>query len=156
MVIYYTQFNKKGILKMKNIIIVIIAIIAINCKAVEVKTKLLNAIKTVESNGKSDAIGDNGKAVGAYQLWKTYVDDVNNILKNKGSKIRFTYNDRFNAHKSRVMTLIYLKHYGKVYERKTGKVATDEILAKIHNGGPNGWKKQATEKYWNKIKAELK
>lgn len=126
------------------------------CNGVEVTAKLLNAIKNVESSGNSSAVGDNGKAVGAYQIHKVYVDDVNKILKNKGFKTRFTYSDRFNAHKSRVMTCIYLNHYGKVYECKTGKKASLEVLARIHNGGPNGYKKQATMKYWNKVKKRLK
>ena len=141
---------------MKKIVVVVIAIISINCSAAKVTVTLLNAIKGVESSGNSSAIGDNGKAVGAYQLHKVYVDDVNKIIKNKGFKTRFTYNDRFNAHKSRVMTLIYLKHYGKVYERKTGKKASLEVLARIHNGGPSGYKKQATVKYWEKVKKRLK
>ena len=34
-----------------------------------------------------------------------------------------------------------------MYERKTGKKASLEVLASIHNGGSNGWKKEATLKY---------
>lgn len=138
----------------KIVVLMMFATCICVCNGVEIK--LLNAIKNVESSGNSSAIGDNGKAVGAYQIHKVYVDDVNKILKNKGFKTRFTYDDRFNAHKSRVMTCVYLNHYGKVYERKTGKKASSEVLAKIHNGGPNGWKKQATVKYWNKVKKRLK
>ena len=137
----------------KIVVLLVFATCICVCNGVEIK--LLNAIKSVESSGNASAIGDNGKAVGAYQLHKVYVDDVNNILKNKGSKIRFTYSDRFNAHKSRVMTYIYLNHYGKVYERKTGKKASLEVLARIHNGGPSGYKKQATLKYWHKVKKRL-
>ena len=36
-----------------------------------------------------------------------------------------------------------------------GHKATAEDIARIHNGGLNGFKKQATEKYWVKVKAEL-
>lgn len=141
---------------MKNIIIAVIAIIATNCNAIELNSRLLNAICNVESNGNASAVGDNGKAVGAYQIHKKYVTDVNRICKIKGFKIRFTFADRYNSHKSRIMTAIYLDFYGKVYEKKQGKIATAEILAKIHNGGPNGWKKQATEKYWRKVEKRLK
>ena len=141
---------------MKNIIIAIIVIIAANCNAIELNSRLLNAICNVESNGNASAVGDNGKAVGAYQIHKKYVDDVNRICKIKGFKKRFTYADRYNSHKSRIMTAIYLDFYGKVYERKYSKVATAEILAKIHNGGPEGWKKQATIKYWRKVEKRLK
>ena len=137
-------------------IVVLLMFAACVCNGVEVTAKLLNAIKNVESSGNSSAVGDNGKAVGAYQIHKVYVDDVNNILKNRGLKTRFKYTDRFNDKKSRIMTCIYLLHYGKVYERKTEKKANLEVLAKIHNGGPSGWKKQATVKYWHKVKKRLK
>tara|TARA_Y100000310_G_scaffold111747_1_gene110155 strand:+ start:928 stop:1653 length:726 start_codon:yes stop_codon:yes gene_type:complete len=31
-----------------------------------------------------------------------------------------------------------------------------EVMARIHNGGPNGHKYDSTKKYWNKVKAKLK
>ena len=34
------------------------------------------AIKQVESNGKEDAVGDKGKAIGPYQIWKNYWTDA--------------------------------------------------------------------------------
>ena len=33
-------------------------------------------------------------------------------------------------------------------EKETGKKPTDEVLARIWNGGPRGWKKKSTRKYW--------
>tara|TARA_R100000700_G_scaffold45_1_gene147 strand:- start:323 stop:697 length:375 start_codon:yes stop_codon:yes gene_type:complete len=39
---------------------------------------------------------------------------------------------------------------------RTGKIFTDEIGARIWNGGPNGWKKDSTKKYWKKVKRFLK
>ena len=39
---------------------------------------------------------------------------------------------------------------------RTGKIFTDEIGARIWNGGPNGWKKESTKKYWKKVIAHLK
>jgi hypothetical protein len=103
---------------------------------------LLSAICQVESNCNSGAIGDNSKAIGAYQLWRIYVDDVCRI-----SGKKFTYADRLNKDKSREMVKIYLEHYGK------GKGL--EAMARIHNGGPKGDKKQSTVKYWQKIKVIL-
>lgn len=112
---------------------------------------LTNAIAKVESNHNDNAIGDNGKAVGRYQIWKVVVDDVNRII----GKEHFTYADRFDAKKSRQMFAIYTAHYCKVYERKTGRKATAEVKARIWNGGPNGWRKSSTDKYWRKVKACL-
>ena len=106
----------------------------------EPSNDLLNAIAEVESGDEADAVGDNGKAVGAYQIWKIYVDDVNRI-----SKKNYTYEDRKSKKKSREMVKIFLNHYG----------GTTEEMARKHNGGPKGHKKKATLKYWRKIKAEL-
>jgi hypothetical protein len=104
---------------------------------------LLDAIMQVESNGDSSAIGDRGNAVGAYQIHKIYVDDVNRIL----GKAKYTYDCRKDKAKSRRMTEIYIDHYGR------GK--TDLQKARIHNGGPRGHKKKVTIKYAQKIKLVL-
>jgi len=101
---------------------------------------LLDAIRQVESGGRC-VVGDSGKAVGVYQIHKVYVDDVNRIL----CKKVYTYADRNDEAKSRKMVELYLTHYGK------GKSQLD--MARIHNGGPNGHKKQATLKYAEKIKS---
>ena len=111
---------------------------------------LLPALIQVESSGNNLAIGDNGKAHGCLQIHKILVRDVNSIYKTK-----FTYNDRFNRTKSLAMAHLYLLHYAKQYSKKTGKVPNIEVLARIWNGGPNGYKKQDTKKYWLKVKAQI-
>lgn len=137
---------------MKKIIAIgLVAIAAVSASAKD----LYEAIATVESNGNDYAIGDNGNAVGRYQIWKIYVDDVNRICKLLRNKKQYTYADRTNPVKSLEMVKIYTWFYAKRYERLTGKKATDEIKARIHNGGLNGWKKTATIKYWNKVKREM-
>lgn len=123
----------------------LIAAVTVNAKDV------YSAIAAVESNNRDSAIGDKGNAVGRYQIWKIYVDDVNRI-----SGKKYTYDDRKDAVKSLEMVKIYTDHYGKRYERLTGKKVTDEVKARIHNGGLNGYKKAATLKYWNKVKKEMK
>ena len=50
----------------------------------------------------------------------------------------------------------YLRHYGEVYKKETGKDPTVEVLARIHNGGPRGWKKEATRSYWARVERRLK
>ena len=104
--------------------------------------RLLDAIRQVESSGGVYTVGDGGKAVGPYQLWKVYVDDVNRIA---GTK--YTYADRMDEKKSREMVKIYLSHYGNRL--------TELEMARIHNGGPKGHKKQSTVKYAEKIKGLL-
>lgn len=104
---------------------------------------LLKAIATVESGNNPSAHNKAEDAVGLYQIRKIYVDDINRIL----GKPHFSYKNRWSAYKSRLMVGVYLNHYGR------GK--TIEQLARIHNGGPRGHEKKATEKYWLKVKKVL-
>lgn len=125
------------------ILIAILAPISLTAGATP-SDRLLDAICAVESGGKADAIGDNGKAVGAYQIHPAVVADVNRLT---GS--RYTLADRLDPAKSRAMCLAYLAHYG---ERAGG---TDEAHARTWNGGPKGAKKAATVAYWRRVKARL-
>jgi hypothetical protein len=104
--------------------------------------KLIDAIGIVESNNNDSAIGDSGKAIGRYQIHKAYWVDGCQYL-----KVDWPYSEATNAKKARQIVRAYLKRYGK------GK--TIEQLARIHNGGLNGYNKEATIKYWLKIKREL-
>ena len=105
----------------------------------------------VESSNNTKAYNKKENAKGILQIRPIYVDDVNRIVGYK----RFTYNDAFSRTKSIIMFNIYTTHYGKRYTRLTGRIATNMIKAKLHNGGPNGFKKTATKKYWRKVKQNL-
>ena len=109
---------------------------------------LLPALAMIESGNNPAAIGDNGHAVGIYQLHEVYVDDANII-----SGQNYTYADRLNPEKSQEMVHIYLNYYGIRYERLTGKPVTAEVLAAIHNGGPDGWKKPSSQAYAERVVA---
>lgn len=110
----------------------------------------LDSLAFVESGGNPRAVGDGGKAIGLFQIWKIYVDDVNRIL----GKPVFDYVDRLDSDKSRAMVRIYLKHYAS--EKRLGRPVTFEDMARIHNGGPDGWRKESTKKYWRKVKRIMK
>lgn len=120
----------------------------LSINAVEVSDKLLHALKMAESGCKSDAISDNGKAVGILQLHKVYVDDANRII----GYNKYTYNDRYDVRKSEEIALIVLAHYGDIYECNTGKPCTDEVLARIHNLGYSNWDSELGVIYWNRVK----
>lgn len=122
---------------------------------------LIPALAKVESSCNPKAIGDrkkgtSGKSVhhyaawGMFQLHSIYVSDVNAF-----AKAKFRHADAFYPEKARQITKLYLVHYGRAYEKRTGKAATLEVLARIHNGGPRGYEKEATVKYWKKVKAAL-
>lgn len=135
---------------MKKFAFIVFTFIAILSFAEERISKLVDtlipALIQVESGGNEKAVGDKGRAKGALQLHKIYIDDANRIAKKN-----FIYDDAFDIEKSKQIVKIYLIHYGKNYEKKTGKKVSEEVLARIHNGGPAGYLKDSTKKYWNKI-----
>jgi hypothetical protein len=102
--------------------------------------QLLDAIKQVESGGDCDAIGDGGKAIGPYQIHRSYWSDACAYDPTLASR---PYYACFEEAYARRVVVAYLTRYGK------GKNA--EQLARIHNGGPSGHRKAATKSYWNKI-----
>ena len=101
---------------------------------------LLDGIMQVESGGDPWAVGDDGEAVGAYQIHKIYVDDVNRITKSWGIKARGGYAERYDKEVSRIMVEIYLRHYTKNLIR-FDDMSYYELCARIHNGGPDGWRR---------------
>lgn len=119
---------------------------------------LLMAIMAVETGGCENpltASGDDGASIGCMQIQKAVIDDVNRVY-----KTNFYYSDRNSYNASMRIADLYLKYWGKIYERKTGKKPTNEIYARIWNGGAYGWKKGGKAKanldiYWGKIQREL-
>jgi hypothetical protein len=109
----------------------------------------------VENPGRDvNAVGDKHlthKAYGILQIRKPYLDDVNKI-----AGTSYTIEDMKDTVKARWAAKIYLNHYGETYERKTGEAPTLEVYARIHNGGPNGWKKASTNDYVRKLNGGLK
>jgi len=87
-----------------------------------------------------------------YQLRQIYVRDVNRIL----ARNAFEYSDVKDRRKTEKMMFIYWQSWGIHYQKKTGKPVSYEVLARIHNGGPIGWKNDATKSYWLRVSAILK
>lgn len=116
------------------IIISMISVVVINANESNGMSPfgVISCIGVVESNINPNAIGDNGKAVGALQIHKEYVDDVNRILGYKA----YTYDDRKDKTKIYMMSYVYLAHYGRRYKKLTGEDPTPVVYARIHNGGP--------------------
>jgi len=136
-------------MKINRLIIILFILFPMITNAVDIK--LLKALEQVESNGKILSIGDHGKAYGCLQIWKVVILDVNRI-----SKSNFKHKDAFNRKKAFKIAEIYLNYWGKIYEKRTGKKVTNEVYARVWNGGCYGWKKKSTIKYWNKVKGKLK
>ena len=113
--------------------------------------RLIAALVIVESGGDASAVGDKGAARGILQIHRPYWEDACRFL-----EVDWPYDDALDPDKSRAVCQAYLRHYGRAFELRSGVSADFEILARIHNGGPNGWKKRATLKYWKRVKAVLK
>ena len=111
---------------------------------------LLPALIQIESRGQVQAVGDGGKAYGVLQIWDVCVQDVNRVYGHK-----YTHEMMFSERHSKNLAIYYLMHWGGVYKKRTGKEPTMEVLARIWNGGPRGYEKEATHAYWLKVKKEL-
>ena len=112
---------------------------------------LLTALIFVESRGNDSVIGDRhlvgNEAVGALQIRPIMVREVNRILKIQGKTERFDLKDRFDRQQSIRMFMIWKEFHHKD--------SSPEKVARNWNGGPKGYKKDRTIKYWNKIEKQL-
>jgi hypothetical protein len=109
---------------------------------------LLAALIAVESSGNPDAIGDNGLAYGCLQLHAAYVQDAAEFA---GKTWR--HEDAFNPATAEQIVRAYMARYAT--EKRLGREPTYQDIARMHNGGPAGWRKPATLPYWLKVKKKL-
>lgn len=106
--------------------------------------RLIDALVKVESNGDARAVGDNGKALGCLQIWSVVVEDVNQV-----SSVKYTHADALDPAKARAICRAYLARYCTA--KRLGHPPTDEDFARVWNGGPDGWRKNCTIKYWQRV-----
>jgi hypothetical protein len=106
------------------------------------KNNLIDAIIYVESRGDINAYNAKENAVGCLQIRPIMLREVNRLLGYNKYKLA----DRWNKQKS-------IQMFNVIKEHTTNP--TDEKLARNWNGGWNGYKKQSTLKYWQKVKEQL-
>lgn len=104
--------------------------------------RLLDAIAMVESRDNPGAVGDHGRAVGAYQIHRSYWAEGTELL-----GVTWKYREARDPQKARQVVRAYLSYYGR------SKTLLD--IARIHNGGPRGHEKAATLAYARKIEQVL-
>jgi len=116
----------------------------------------LNAIRIVETGSQRNdgigAVGDNGKALGPYQIWEVYWRDA----KIKNREYKEVLNDK-------KLSEQVIHNYMKRYQRKSlkrlkrgiGNLKDIELISRTHNGGPQGLKKEATVSYFHKVREVL-
>ena len=109
------------------------------------------AIRKVESGGDVNAVGDGGRSIGPYQIQRSYYNDAVQFNPDLGKRIK--YEDLKGAGsiaKSEEIMQAYSNRY--TTEGRLGRSPTFEDAARNHNGGPNGYKKDATKGYHEKVK----
>ncbi len=100
---------------------------------------LFAAMASVESGNDPSAVGDDGQAIGIYQIHRAYW---------MCSGVAGRWEDCRNADYARHVIIAYWrKHCPKALAQ--GDL---EVLARVHNGGPQGHKNIRTVPYWKKIK----
>jgi hypothetical protein len=89
---------------------------------------LIEAIAIVESNNNPKAIGDNGKASGAWQMWEVARIDARKILGRDGT--------------DKELATALLGSISKRLEAKLGRKATDQEIYAVWNLGFSGFQKR--------------
>lgn len=105
--------------------------------------RILKAIQKVETGGcknPSAAIGDNGKAIGPFQIHKVYWQDAVQYDPSIGGK----YEDCKDVVYARKIVVAYLSRYAPNWNVDT--------VSGIHNGGPKGSTSSSTKEYRRKVK----
>ena len=116
---------------------------------------LLDAIRQVESRGNSCAIGDGGRSYGAYQIMEPYYSDAlqfNPSLADNGRMFSDVWGMGSEAYSEQVI-MSYMGRYAT--PARLGRQPTNEDIARIHNGGPNGYMRDSTLPYWERVMEEL-
>lgn len=103
---------------------------------------LLAALIAVESGGRDHAIGDGGRAVGPLQIHAGVVEDVNR---------RYGTHYRHSAMTNRSDAVQVCRLYLRIY----APGASDEVAARVWNGGPQGARRASTLGYWSRVRRQL-
>ena len=119
----------------------------------------LDAIREVETGGQPNngigARGDGGAALGPYQIWRIYHTDA----ADRDKSLTNYQNCLTSKSYSEKVIRAYMHRYARAellrLEAGKGTRADVEKVARIHNGGPRGHKKKATDKYWAKVARRL-
>lgn len=137
---------------MRIYLILAVMLTAVSSQAMDAwNHPLFAAMRMVESYNGRELVGDQGRSRGVYHVQACYLADVNRVY-----GTRFTLVDRDDPVKAHRIVRLYLAHYGRVYTKVTGKPVTCEVLARIHNGGPEGWRKPATRKHWRRVERAMR
>ena len=103
---------------------------------------LLDAIRQVESGGNVRAVGDGGRARGAYQIHREYWADACRFGHVRWSYDRYVTSDR---NCRQVIRWYWQMHH----------VSTASGKSRLHNQGRGGMNNRAAWRYWARVQAEI-
>lgn len=110
--------------------------------------QLLAALILVESGGNNLARGRRGE-LGALQIRAAVVADVNRHF-----GTRYAHSQMTNRAAAADVCSKYVALYAT--EARLGRPATARDIARIWNGGPDGWRRRATISYATKVEQQLR
>lgn len=126
----------------------LIMICSLNANAQEKKGKydwsqVMNAIIKVESSGNPKAHNPKGDCAGILQITKGLVRECNQILKSQNSSKRYTYQDRYDATKSKEMFVLLQEHFNPEHN-------VEKAIRCWNRGFYGNWQGKSTA-YYNKV-----
>ena len=110
--------------------------------------RVFDVIREVETGGHPDpynAVGDQGRSIGPYQISRAYHEDAINA---DPSLYGIDYEGVRDQRMAEIIMLAYFEHW-------VPTPWTMEALCRTHNGGPQGRFKDSTLPYWEKCKEVL-
>ena len=147
---------------MKNYLLLIVALIGIaggaNAQTYTWR-QALDAIRQVETGGcPNEGIGtkgDNGNAWGPYQIWPAYHQDAAERDRTLTSYSKCLTSKAYSERVVRAYMNRYARAELKRLEAGAGSLADVLKVARIHNGGPSGHRRDSTLRYAEKIRKLL-
>lgn len=109
----------------------------------DIPPEFFRALRTVETGNRSGYIvGDRGRALGPYQITWAYWFD---------SGVPGQYSQVSEVNYAQAVITAYMNRYARSAIQSRDWVR----LARIHNGGPRGDRRRATEAYARRFEAEM-
>ena len=120
---------------MKTYLTSIFFFIPLICQGVDYHS-LADAVAVAESNNDSQAVGDSGKARGAYQMWEIAWKQVN-TLRAKEKRYRYPWSYAHDRFVSKQYAIDYLRWCGWVLEKHLGRKPTYWEVYAAYARGPS-------------------
>jgi hypothetical protein len=123
--------------------VILLIIMSVSTYGAELSQQFTHAIHMVETRGRVGAIvGDGGEALGPLQIHLSYWE---------AAKVSGAYTNCADLNYSIKVMTAYLNRYAP----KSVQSNNYQVLARVHNGGPLGYKSPATLGYWKRVKKYL-